>query len=273
MIHAELERHGFPVPEESPAAMVRRSLPLSHPWAKSQITSPVQSNLTRSSLWTHIHFDRLLISRSTEKENSTPLVISKLVAVHVRRGDYETHCQTLSTDGLQFNSWDMLGLYSTNDTKSSYGLDPEIYPIDPRFINEIFPALPDNLYSPPYSTSFPHDRHGRVNPADLSREQLYMLHCWPNLTAIINKLRDVRDLHPGLEEVYLMTNGKQNFVDELKHLLYEDGWRSVRSGWDLKLTDAAAAVSQAVDMALATWAEVFIGNGVGLLSFGENSVQ
>ena len=100
-----------------------------------------------------------------------------------------------------------------------------------------------------------------------------MLHCWPNVTPIINKLRDVRDLHPGLEEVYLMTNGKPSFVDDLKHLLYEDGWRSVRSGLDLKLTDAAAAVSQAVDMALANWAEVFVGNGVGLLSFNDHSVQ
>jgi len=166
----------------------------------------------------------------------------------------------------------MLGTYSTNDTKLPYGLDPEIYPIDPRFIDETFPALPDTLYSPPYSTSFPHNRHGRVNPADLSKEQLYILHCWPNLTAILDKLRDVRALHPGLEVVYLMTNGKPSFVDGLKHLLYEDGWRSVRSGLDLKLTDAAAAVSQAVDMALATWAEVFVGNGVSLLSFYKNPV-
>jgi len=202
-------------------------------------------------------------------ENPIPFVISKFVAVHIRRGDYEDHCQALSKEGLQFNSWDMLGTYSTNDSKPPYGLDPEIYPIDPRFINENFPALPDTLYSSPYSTSFPHDRHGRVDPAVLSREQLYVLHCWPNLTAIIHKLRDVRDLHPGLEVVYLMTNGKPNLVDDLKHLLYEDGWRSVRSGLDLNLTNAAAAVSQAVDMALAAWAEVFIGNGVGLVPFNE----
>lgn len=198
-------------------------------------------------------------------ENPTPFVISKFVAVHIRRGDYENHCQILSREGIQFNSWDMLGTYSTQDPKPPYGLDPKMYPIDIRFINNTFPALPDTLYSPPFSTSFPHDQNGRVNPADLSREQLYKLHCWPNLTAIISKLRHVRDLHPGLEEVYLMTNGTPDFVDGLKHLLYEGGWRSVKSSLDLKLTDAAVAVSQAVDMALATWAEVFVGNGVGLL--------
>jgi hypothetical protein len=31
----------------------------------------------------------------------------------------------------------------------------------------------------------------------------------------------VKDLHPGLEEAYLMTNGTPDFVDDLKHLLYE----------------------------------------------------
>lgn len=269
MIHAELERLGFPVPDESPAARVRRSLPPSHPWARPRIIPSMQDNFTRTSMWNQIPFNRLLITRSTERDFSTPFVISKLVAVHIRRGDYETHCQTLSREGIQFNSWDMLGTYSTKDPKPPYGLDPEIYPIDPRFINETLPALPDTLYSPPYSTDFPHDRHGRVDPAGLSREQLYKMHCWPNLTAIINKLRDVKDLHPELEEVYLMTNGTPDFVDGLKHLLYEGGWKTVRSGLDLKLTDAAIAVSQAVDMALATWAEVFVGNGVGLSSFND----
>jgi GDP-fucose protein O-fucosyltransferase len=202
---------------------------------------------------------------STEDETSTPFIISKLVAVHIRRGDYESHCRMLSNDGVLFSSWNMLGAYSTNNPKPPYGLDPDTYPIDPRFINETLPALPDTIYSPPYSTSFPHDWHGRVNPTDLSREQLFMLHCWPDVTAIFNKLRDVRNLHPGLEEVYLMTNGNPSFVNELKKLLYKDGWRNVRSNLELKLTDAAAAVSQAVDQALATWAEVFIGNGVCLL--------
>lgn len=273
MIHTELEHCGFPVPEESPAAHVRRSLPPSHPWAKTQNSSSMQSSFTHSSMWIQILIGHLPITRSSEKEISTLFVVPKFVAVHIRRGDFETHCKTLSEEGFQFNSWNMLGTYSTNSSKPPYGLDPKIYPIDPRFINETFPALPDTLYSPPYSTSFPHDWHGRVDPAGLSKEQLYMLHCWPNVTPIINKLRDVRDLHPGLEEVYLMTNGKPSFVDDLKHLLYEDGWRSVRSGLDLKLTDAAAAVSQAVDMALANWAEVFVGNGVGLLSFNDHSVQ
>jgi len=273
MIHAELERLGFPVPEESPTARVRLSLPPSHPWAKSEVISSMQGNSTRPSMWNRIAFDRLPITRSTEMENSTPFVISKFVAVHIRRGDYEKHCVALSEEGLQFNSWDMLGTYSTKDPKPPYGLDAETYPIDPHIINETFPALPDTLYSAPYSTAFPHDRHGRVDPAKLSREQLYKLHCWPNLTAIINKLRDVKDLHPALEEVYLMTNGTPDFVEGLKHLLYEAGWRSVRSSLDLKLTDTATAVSQAVDMALATWAEVFVGNGVSLSSFNENSVQ
>lgn len=55
-----------------------------------------------------------------------------------------------------------------------------------------------------------------------------------------------------------MTNGTPDFVDDLKHLLYEGGWRNIRSGLGLKPTDAVIAVLQAVDMTLATWAKVFV---------------
>ena len=59
-----------------------------------------------------------------------------------------------------------------------------------------------------------------------------------------------------------MTNGGDRWVGGLVELLLEDGWKSVRSSKELVLGDAALAVSQGVDMAVGTWAEVLVGNGV-----------
>jgi hypothetical protein len=67
----------------------------------------------------------------------------------------------------------------------------------------------------------------------------------------------VKDLHPALEEAYLMINGTPDVMNELTHLLYEGRWRSIRSGSDLN--DCRLAV----DMTLVNRAEVFVGNGVG----------
>ena len=82
------------------------------------------------------------------------------------------------------------------------------------------------------------------------------------MDGIRDKLAMVRRAHPALEDVYLMTNGEERWVGGLVELLLEDGWKNVRSSRDLVLSDAAQAVSQAVDMAVGNWAEVFVGNGV-----------
>ena len=198
------------------------------------------------------------------------------MAVHVRRGDFGAHCKSLAENDIFWNSWNALGIYSrenatlplpkglNNNQNQEEEEEEEEFKIDPRYVNASYPQLPDSIFDPPYSSTaaHPHDAAGRVDPAILTREELWYLHCWPRLDGIRNKLAAVREVHPGLEDVYLMTNGEERWVGALIELLLEDGWKSVRASGDLVLSDAARAVSQGVDMAVGNWAEVFIGNGV-----------
>jgi len=142
------------------------------------------------------------------------------------------------------------------------GLNPEEFKIDARYVNTSYPKLPDSIFDPPYSVAYLHGADGKVDLSTLTREQLWYSHCWPRLDGIRNKLAAVRRAHPGLEDVYLMTNGEERWIGGLTELLLEDGWKSVRASKDLVLSDAARAVSQGVDMAIGHWAEVFVGNGV-----------
>jgi hypothetical protein len=194
--------------------------------------------------------------------SSAPYVLHKLVAVHVRRGDFGAHCKLLAENNTFWNSWNAFGTYSRDNATFPKGFNPEEFKLDARYVNASYPRLPDSIFDPPYSVAYPHDAGGRVDSAALTREQLWYLHCWPRLDGIRDKLAAVRKVHPELEDVYLMTNGKEQWVRGLIELLLEDGWRNVRASTDLVLGDAARAVSQGVDMAVGNWAEVFIGNGV-----------
>jgi len=191
-----------------------------------------------------------------------PYVLHKLVAVHVRRGDYVGHCKGLAHARESWNSWNAFGIYSRDNATVPDGFDPGEFKFDARWANTSYPKLPDSIFDPPYSVAYPHDAEGKVDLTTLTAEQLLYLHCWLGMDGIRDKLAAVRRAHPGLEDVYLMTNGKERWVGGLKELLLEDGWKSVRSSKELVWGDTAQAVSQAVDMAVGNWAEVFLGNGV-----------
>lgn len=85
-------------------------------------------------------------------------------------------------------------------------------------------------------------------------------------------MREVRaELLPTtkLTRVYVMTNGKPEWLRELKDALQEDArrlrlreWEHIGTSRDLRLTGEQKHNSQAADMAVGQRAEVFIGNGV-----------
>jgi hypothetical protein len=183
----------------------------------------------------------------------------------VRRGDFGPYCKLLAKNTVFWNAWAAFGAYSRDNATLPSWDDATGYAsvLDARYANASYPRLPDSIFDSPYSRAYPHDADGRVlEPAKLTREQLWFLHCWPRLDGIRDKLAAVRRAHPGLEDVYLMTNGEDRWVGALIELLLEDGWRSIRASGDLMLSEAARAVSQGVDMAVGHWAEVFVGNGV-----------
>jgi len=133
-----------------------------------------------------------------------------------------------------------------------------------------FPGLPDKFTPPASSSDSYDDRYGY----NLSPEQraLYRAHCFPEIEQLVSRVREVRASllrTTKLTRVYVLTNGKPEWLRELEDALQEDArrerlneWEHVGTSRDLRLTGEQKHNSQAVDMAIAQRAEVFIGNGV-----------
>jgi hypothetical protein len=133
-----------------------------------------------------------------------------------------------------------------------------------------FPGLPDRFITPA-SSSDSYDNHYGY---DLSPEKRarYRAHCFPELEQIVSRVREVRASllrTTKLTRVYVLTNGRPEWLQELKGALQEDArrerldeWEHIGTSRDLRLTGEQKHNSQALDMAVAQSAEVFIGNGV-----------
>lgn len=153
--------------------------------------------------------------------------IPGLLALHIRRGDFEKHCAGLA-------KW-----------RSSYvGFNS-------------FPELPDHFSAPPDSSEEERKAlyrpHCFVDVADVVRRvQQVREDEW---AAGRGELRDI----------YLMTNAPEEWIAQVKKALsMMDGpsWKSISSSRDLVVTAEQQYVKQAVDMLIGQRAQVFVGNGV-----------
>jgi hypothetical protein len=115
------------------------------------------------------------------------------------------------------------------------------------------PSLPDK-FTPPSQSNYSH--------AEI--ESYYLLHCLPDHTQITSKLHSLREQHPGLKRVFILTNGWGWWLRGLESKLKEDGWEDVNGSLDLVLDAEQKHVGMAVDMAIAVRSEVFVGNGVSI---------
>ncbi|ESK93147.1 ATP:ADP antiporter [Moniliophthora roreri MCA 2997] len=188
---------------------------------------------------------------------STP--IPGLMVLHLRRGDFEDHCRHLARYGSTYNGYNSFPHFPDR-------FDPSILGMNSQEWNE------DRAYN-----------------------ELYKEHCYPDIDQIIKRVGDIRrsvderrslgqgnswlsrlltwigssdaDLHP-LRRIYVMTNGKNEWLDELKSALVEDGWElnGISTSRDLELTWEQKYVSQALDMYVAARAQVFVGNGFSSLT-------
>ncbi|KAH9052835.1 hypothetical protein EDB87DRAFT_1691372 [Lactarius vividus] len=201
-------------------------------------------SLSKSPILTHFSWSPLIIAAIAANANiihpalssvtpssftpsSHPPPLSGLLALHIRRGDYIDHC-------LNLGNW-----------SSRY-----------MGFNE-FPGLPDRLEP----------------PGELVR---YREHCFPEIAQIVTRVREVRAaLLPAtpLSRVYVLTNGRPEWLAELKEALQKDTrdegleeWTHIGTSRDLRLTREQQHNSQAMDMAVAQRAEVFLGNGFSSLT-------
>lgn len=153
-------------------------------------------------------------------------MISGLMVIHVRRGDYEQRCTDLA------------------DWSSTY------------LAMNSFPDLPDQ-YSPP--------SHGE-GLAEVTRvRELVRPHCHPNVQEIVDRVRLVREspAAQGINRIYVMSDGDPTFLHELALALHHDApWDSIATSRDMVLNVEQRFISQAVDMLVGQRAQVFIGNGV-----------
>ncbi|KAI8999008.1 hypothetical protein BD414DRAFT_406900 [Trametes punicea] len=148
-----------------------------------------------------------------------------LLVLHLRRGDYERHCEHLANWSSTYLAYNAL------------------------------PALPDRFEPPPGGG------WGTNTPENVA---VYMRHCLPTIPQILARVEEVvaLDAARGLENVYIMTNGALEWVEQLKAALRGMGrWRNIASSRDLVLNWEQKYVAQAVDMLIGQRAQVFIGNG------------
>ncbi|KAK7039803.1 SH3 and PX-domain-containing 3 [Favolaschia claudopus] len=183
--------------------------------------------------------------------------ISDLLAIHVRRGDYEYHCQFLADISADYTAWSALGTPGLSQKFHSRPLSQN----SSMSSNPPWPALPDYLDV----------------PAGVQPREAWLEHCWPSAEAIVARVGEVRDTYrsspspnPTLHRIYISTNGERSWIDGLTAHLKLEGWE-VSTSLDMQLTQEQRAVSQAVDMGILTAAEVFI--GVGFSSLTSNVVQ
>lgn len=170
------------------------------------------------------------------KDIYTP--IPGLLVLHIRRGDFDAHCAGLAKWGSNWNGMNR------------------------------FPSFPDQFEGT-------HGADGS-DPAPAEQER-YLRHCLPSIPQIVGKVREVLGTPEGegLKYVYVMTNAKVEWAEELKGALrgikvgaVVDGgagserWEKIATRRDLTLDWEQTFVSQAVDMLVGQRAQVLIGNGV-----------
>ncbi|KAH9934094.1 uncharacterized protein BXZ73DRAFT_46087 [Epithele typhae] len=156
--------------------------------------------------------------------------IPGLLALHVRRGDFEEHC-------IHIGNW-----------SSDYVA-----------VNNL-PGMADQFIVPS------HEGWGWNTPEN---HAIYRKHCYPSVDEIVQRVREVRrtPAGKGLRRAFIMTNGSPEYVMELKLALWHDGdWELITSSRDLVLNWEQKYIAQAVDMLVGQRAQVLIGNGFSTMT-------
>ncbi|KAJ6531767.1 hypothetical protein B0H19DRAFT_965966 [Mycena capillaripes] len=160
----------------------------------------------------------------------------RMLAMHIRRGDYKKSCDALSSFGSTFYSWDLLPFL------------PDVFtPLDKSHPDYVEKAM--EHCSPGLDAILQKVRTARAD----------FLHSAS------------QGRHQTLDVLYLLTNEHDEWLDELIKVLRKDGWATIVTSHELELDAEQIDVSMSVDMDIARRAAVFIGNGWS--SFTSNIVH
>lgn len=156
--------------------------------------------------------------------------LQNVLALHVRRGDFESHCTHMTKYASGYNSWNLL------------------------------PELPDK-YIPPDSDSI-------EDTQDIDVFMRHCWPSIDDIVQRVNQVKsehDALDGLPRLDTIYVLTNGQKPWANELKYALLKSNsiWKKVTTSRDLPLREGPERIAaQAIDMAIASEAGSLIGNGV-----------
>jgi len=156
-------------------------------------------------------------------------VIPGLLALHIRRGDFEQHCRGLAEWGSTWTGFNQL------------------------------PDLLDQFNPPPRPSE-------GVTQAIYDA---YSKSCYPSIEEIVQKVADIMHTRAGkdLSNIHIMTNGKDPWLSELKEALHKLGkWKQISSSREFKVNWEQKYVAQSIDMVVGQRADVFIGNGFSSLT-------
>lgn len=171
--------------------------------------------------------------RASSKASSE--TYERVLAMHLRRGDYEDACQGFSKWNSTFYGWNLLA------------------------------SLPDS-FTPPSGGVW-----GENTPENIA---VYMEHCYPDIESVVQKIRQAKKEYRGgyVDVLYLLTNEKGQWLNDLLAAFKADGWTTIRTSRDLVLENVEQTeVAMAIDMDIARRAGVFVGNGWS--SFTSNIVH
>ena len=235
----------------------------------------------------------------SSKDNSPPANDSAplpILALHIRRGDFEGHCKHLATWSSNFNAINSLPVFADHDKFVA----PRV---NENAKSESTPKLEARFDDPLEVTS------------EESKNEVYAKHCYPDIPQIVKRVREVvmdyqrivgtstsevdkdspetgvavkkddRRVPGGaagnvrLRKVYIMTNGDRQWLGDVKNALMKDAaesansdaweyfewiWEDVSTSRDLDLGWEEKYVAQSLDMYVAQRAELFVGNGVSV---------
>ncbi|KAF4617862.1 hypothetical protein D9613_005727 [Agrocybe pediades] len=206
------------------------------------------------------------------KESDTADPFDHVLSIHVRRGDFKEACLEHAAENSTFYNWNLLSFL------------PDKFSPPPAAGNRILPK-------------------GKNTPEN---EAIFLERCLPSAASITRKVRAAKEAYlqnananaassgtgpaesssrlnrltrskthtqsqRSLDVLYIMSNDRTAWLDDLKDSLRRDGWAHIVTSRDLKFTAEQKDVGVAIDMDIGRRSAVFVGNGWS--SFTSNVVH